>query len=117
MNHKIIGSQAEAQCLKYLQAAGLTLIRSNFYSRFGEIDLIMQDKKDIVFVEVKMRFASYQAAAFSVNVHKQKNMLLTAKYFILKHYKQEPSCRFDAVLLVKLNNQITWVKNVLVLGW
>ena len=50
MNSK--GQEAEEIAAKYLKAQGLKLITSNYRSRFGEIDLIMQDGESLVFIEV-----------------------------------------------------------------
>lgn len=108
-----IGIDAENMALDYLQQQGLKLLYRNFYSRFGEIDLIMQDKKDIVFVEIKMRSSSYENAVESITPAKQKRLTLTAKYFFLKHYKSEPCCRFDALLLEGFS-RITWIKNIII---
>jgi putative endonuclease len=112
MCSRMIGTSAEFRSLEYLNNKGLILLHRNFYSRFGEIDLIMQDKQDIVFVEVKMRSSRYANVAYSITPSKQKKLILTAKYYIFKNCSQEPNCRFDAVLLVGFN-QIIWLKNII----
>ncbi len=112
MCSRVIGTNAEVIGLEYLKKQGLILLHRNFYSKFGEIDLIMRDKQDIVFVEVKMRSSCYEDAAVSITKSKQKKIMLTAKYFILKNYKEEPSCRFDAILLSGFN-QVVWLKNII----
>jgi putative endonuclease len=50
-----LGNQAEKVALSYLEQHGLTLIKKNYQTRLGEIDLIMKDGKSIVFVEVRLR--------------------------------------------------------------
>ena len=47
------GRMAEDMALRYLQKHDLTLLTRNFRSRFGEIDLIMQEKNTIIFIEVR----------------------------------------------------------------
>ena len=47
------GKTAEDQACDYLQRKGLRLIEKNYTCRLGEIDLIMEDKHHIVFVEVR----------------------------------------------------------------
>ena len=49
------GEQGEAQALAYLQQQGLQLISQNYRCRSGEIDIIMQDGQELVFIEVKYR--------------------------------------------------------------
>ena len=112
-NSRAIGIDAENIALNYLLEQGLKLLHRNFYSRFGEIDLIMQDKKDIVFIEIKMRASSYENAVESITPAKQKKLTLTAKYYFLKHHRSEPCCRFDALLLEGFS-KITWLKNIMI---
>lgn len=111
-SHKLIGKLAEQLALKYLSDQGLKLVISNFYSRFGEIDLIMHDQQDLVFVEVKKR-ETFAQANESITLTKQKKMIKTAKYYLLT-LKQEVSCRFDALLINKVD-EIKWLKNVIIL--
>lgn len=51
----IIGQQAEAEARDYLEQQGLIFISQNYRCRSGEIDIIMQDGAELVFVEVKFR--------------------------------------------------------------
>ena len=49
------GQFAEQKACQFLQQKGLTLIEKNYRCRNGEIDLIMLDKDQLVFVEVRFR--------------------------------------------------------------
>ncbi|PJC05436.1 MAG: YraN family protein, partial [Gallionellales bacterium CG_4_9_14_0_8_um_filter_55_61] len=44
------GAQAERWAAEYLLHQGLKAVTQNYRSRFGEIDLIMQDGSALVFV-------------------------------------------------------------------
>ena len=70
---------------------------AGYHSRFGEIDLIVQNKKYIVFVEVKLRKnASFAAAREYVNRRKQDRIRVTASMYL----SQNPSSlqpRFDII--------------------
>jgi putative endonuclease len=88
----------------------LKLITNNYRCRLGEIDLILQDKETLVFVEVRMRSSShFGGAATSIDARKQAKLIHTAQHYLatLKHI---PPCRFDAVLLSTPDN-IEWIKN------
>lgn len=50
-----IGYDAETQALKYLQNQGYRLVARNWHCRYGELDLIMWDGEELVFVEVRSR--------------------------------------------------------------
>jgi len=57
----------------YLLNSDLVFIEANFYSRFGEIDLIMKDGDVWVFVEVKYRKSDRFGSPFAlVSLSKQK---------------------------------------------
>ncbi|MGH8161813.1 MAG: YraN family protein, partial [Gammaproteobacteria bacterium] len=49
------GERAETLAAARLQACGLKLLARNQRSRFGEIDLVMEDGATLVFVEVRYR--------------------------------------------------------------
>lgn len=109
--YKMIGSSAETKALEYLQKQGLVLIQHNFYSRFGEIDLIMQDLDTTVFIEVKNRATGINSALESITRQKQNRLIRTAQYYLMKLGK-EINCRFDAVAISK-NEEIQWLKNII----
>lgn len=100
----------------YLLANELVFIESNFYSRFGEIDLIMREGNVWVFVEVKYRKYDRFGSPFAlVSLGKQKKIIKTAKYYLLKKQLNEYNSyfRYDVVGLTGPadNPQITWLKN------
>lgn len=104
------GAQAEQLAADYLQRQGLRLIAKNYRSRFGEIDLILYDKKVLVFVEVRLRRnADFGGAAASIDERKQAKLITTAQQY-LTTLPTIPPCRFDAVLLDG-NGQIEWLKH------
>lgn len=104
------GAQAEDAAMQYLQQHGLKLVTRNYRSRFGEIDLIAQDRETLVFVEVRMRSGKdFGGAAASIDARKQSKIIRTAQHYLstLAHI---PPCRFDAVLLSPPDN-IEWIRN------
>ena len=113
---RIIGQSAELLACEYLQKHGLILMHRNYYSRFGEIDIIMQDKNDanaVVFVEVKERKAGISHALESITPSKQRKMVKAANFFLLK-IGYDINCRFDAVA-IDGNDNIEWLKNIITL--
>jgi putative endonuclease len=105
------GAAAEQLAATYLQSQGLKLLASNYRCRFGEIDLIMRDGKETVFVEVRLRsHTAFGGAAASITAAKQQKLTRTAEHYLMEH--GAGPCRFDAVLLDSLTtNNITWLKN------
>ncbi len=94
-----IGQQAEDMALAWLQTQGLRLIARNYHSRYGEIDLILLDRKTLVFVEVRYRRSRrHGSAAESVTRQKQARLLNTAACF-LRDYRHDGPSRFDVAAL------------------
>ena len=55
MNTREIGYQGEKRAVDYLKSIGYEIIKTNFYTKFGEIDIIAKEETCIIFVEVKYR--------------------------------------------------------------
>lgn len=109
------GDKVERFVEAYLKKQGLKTIERNFYSRYGEIDLIMQDQKHLVFIEVRFRAnTSHGSGAESVNYVKQQKIIKTAHFFLQQAKKyQQLDCRFDVVSVTLTNKSLSadWLKN------
>jgi putative endonuclease len=108
-----LGLNAEQLALDFLLKQGLGLIQTNFYSRFGEIDLIMLDEDAHVFIEVRKRHQGLAIAGESISLNKQAKLIKTAQYYLTTR-GYEINCRFDAIL-VDSNHNIKWLKNIITL--
>ena len=107
-----LGNAGEQQALTYLMEQGLQLIEKNLRRKFGEIDLIMQDRTTLVFIEVRSRAKGrFGGAAASVTAAKQRRLVLAAHAY-LKRYIQLPECRFDVVAID--GGALSWLKDVIV---
>lgn len=108
---QISGQIGEDDALAYLQQQGLTLVERNFRCKGGEIDLVMQVKDTLVFVEVRKRAdRDHGGAAASVTPAKQKRLIIAAHIF-LQRYKMQPACRFDVVAID--GNEMSWLKDAI----
>lgn len=107
------GDLHEQNALDYLKGKGLKLLDSNHHSRHGEIDLIMQDKDTLVFIEVRYRRdKSFGGAALSVTPAKQRKIALTALQYIQRKGKSEMPCRFDVIAITGDNgDKSQWIKS------
>jgi len=105
------GRLAEDRALAYLQTQGLVLIKRNFRSRRGEIDLIMRDADTLVFVEVRQRRSrEFGDAAASITAVKRARLGRCAEFF-LQRYPSASSCRFDAVCID--GEALTWLRHII----
>lgn len=98
---KQIGNSGEIRAVNFLKAKGYEVIETNFRTRTGEIDIIAVMGEVIVFVEVKTLLeGNLEILAKELNTQKQKRILETAKYFLLKHRKYSNNfVRFDVVVI------------------
>ena len=104
------GNAAEDQVLDYLVGRNLRLVTRNYSCRAGEIDLIMKDGAQLVFVEVRYRArADFGSALESVTPAKQRKLVTAAQHY-LQRSGQTPACRFDVVGMDQ-ERRIHWVKN------
>jgi len=97
MDSRKRGEWGEHIALDYLQKRGYDLLESGFRCRFGEIDLILKDKNFLIFAEVKTRKnADFAHAREFVSRSKQKKIIATANYWLLKR-PTELQPRFDVI--------------------
>lgn len=95
MNRGETGKKGEQLTAEYLIKNGCAVVKRNYRSRFGEIDIISQTNEYIIFTEVKTRKdASAVSPAEAVDIHKQKRIILTAQDYLSK-YETELQPRFD----------------------
>jgi putative endonuclease len=118
LNKNNAGLQAEKLAATFLASHGLKLVAQNYHCRFGEIDLIMQDAKTLVFVEVKLRTSNqFGGAAASITPQKQQKIILTAQHYLQTQKSVDVPCRFDAILIQGTSlkptdlQQIEWIRN------
>ena len=110
------GAHYEALALAYLRNQGLTLVHANYRCKLGEIDLVMQDAKGLVFVEVRYRQKpSHGSAIATVDYRKQQKVRNAARQFLLYHrLHDQVCCRFDVVGLETSSTGTTvvrWIQN------
>ncbi len=96
---QVRGKRGESQALDYLRRQGMALVMRNYRCRGGELDLIMRDGANLVFVEVRARSsARFGGAAASVTAAKRRRMTIAAAHYLMIHRIDAP-CRFDVVTL------------------
>lgn len=95
--NKLSGAWGEALAAEYLRKKRYKLVAAGFHCRYGEIDLIVQDKHFLVFVEVKLRKSGDFARAMEyVDRRKQDKIRVTASMYLSQNpTRLQP--RFDVV--------------------
>ena len=94
---KLLGAWGEAAAAEYLRKKHYRILATGYHSRFGEIDLIVKDKRYLVFVEVKLRKSpKFASAREYVDRRKQDKIRLTASIY-LSEYPCQLQPRFDVI--------------------
>lgn len=116
-NTRELGNSGEDTALRYLREQGLELVARNFRCKFGEIDLIMRDNAQLIFVEVRWRSdGSHGGAAASVTAIKQRRLRRTAQAYLQSKYRHLPRCRFDLLAIDGVPEQggrIQWLQDII----
>lgn len=91
------GAWGENLAAEYLRKKHYRIVAAGYRSRFGEIDLIAQNRKFLVFVEVKLRKTdNFAMAREYVNAAKQNRIRTTAALYLSENPTQlQP--RFDVI--------------------
>ena len=109
MNRK--GVDSEALAADFLRDRGLTILERNYRCRLGEIDLVARDGATTVFVEVRRRASrAFGGAAESITPAKRAKLIRAARHY-LSRLRDEPRCRFDALLIDGEPPRIDWIRD------
>ena len=110
---KDFGNWGEQRAAEYLEAQGCRILQRNFrLGQLGEIDLIVDDRGTLVFVEVKTQStASMGDAATWVTPRKQRQLGKIALAYLTFNKIQNRDCRFD-VVAVSQSSQGVQIKHI-----
>ncbi len=107
------GYRGEKLCAFYLRVKGYKILAHRYRTPWGEIDIIAQKQKTLIFIEIKTR-KDYQSGVESLQPKQQQRIQDAALYY-LSHFPRRndsylPACRFD-VLICQRFLRITHLKN------
>ncbi len=106
--------------MNFLRERGLKVVSRNFRCRLGELDIVMEDDRDLVFVEVRLRNdARFGDAMASITAAKRQRLVKAARAFLQRNprYHSYP-CRFDVVAVHGHGRgmQLTWLRHAFAVG-
>lgn len=100
---KKLGNKGENEACKFLEKNEFKILKKNYRSRYGEIDIIAEDGDYIVLVEVKTKIIFDQGSPEEmVDSHKQKKLLLLARE--LQSIYPNNNIRIDVIAIDYSNN-------------
>lgn len=101
------GNRGEDIAVRFLQDAGFSILERNYKNKsgraLGEIDIVAEERGELVFVEVKAREAKPGKEAFpeeNITAGKLRKLARIAEGYIREKKRESSPYRFDAVLIV-----------------
>jgi len=102
------GNLAEDKACEYLLEYGYIILERNFYSRFGEIDIIATKNEVLHFIEVKSG-NDYEKAIQNITPKKLSKLIKTGDIYINKN-KLNIEFVYDAIIVTP--KSIEFVENI-----
>ncbi len=109
MDHKKLGRRGEWVALGLLAIKGYRPRHRNWRGAGGEVDLVVERRGEIVFVEVKTRSTDlYGGAAAAVDARKQKILTRASSAYLSLFGLWDRPCRFDIVAIERIKSFPFW---------
>jgi len=102
------GNLAEDKACGFLDENGFMIVERNFYSRFGEIDIIASKDEVLHFIEVKSGL-DYESAIQNITPQKISKIIKTANVYMKKN-ALDVDFMIDAVVVTPKG--VTYVDNI-----
>lgn len=110
-HNKTAGREGEILALDYLLNIGLILKEQNFQIWGGEIDLVMKDKDEYVFVEVKSRYSDEIPFEDLISAKKLRTLERAAELWFRKNKLDGVDWRIDFVGVDLSTKEVDWIKD------
>lgn len=100
IRHLALGESGEEMAAKYLLSLGMKIVDRRVRMRYGEIDLIVRDGREWVFVEVKTRTVGRTGSASEAfTLRKAGRMRKAVVEYVQRHALQDQAIRCDLVAI------------------
>lgn len=113
-NTTAIGDEAEVLACQYLSKLGFKIVIRNYRNRFCEIDIIVQNKQFICFVEVRYRSTkAFGGGIGSVAYHKQRRLINSAEYWLSENQQYSNLQPRIDIIAIDHNKNIEYIENAI----
>lgn len=108
----ITGKEGEDIASDYLIQNGYKILKRNFYTRQGEIDIIAKEKDEYVFIEVKTRKnKQYGQPIDAIDKNKMKHIKRAISYYLYINKLENKFIRIDVIEIKYIKNKI-YIKHI-----
>lgn len=110
-----LGASGEEIASCFLKENGYKILKKNYKTKFGEIDIIAKDEDTFAFIEVKTRYSDrFGSPVEALSKSKQRHISKVALWFLKENNLWDRKARFDVVSVVyssKDNPKLELIKN------
>ncbi len=109
MDRRELGRRGEWVAMALLLLKGYRPRHRNWRGAGGELDLVVEKRREIVFVEVKARTTDlFGGAVAAVDAHKRRILTRTSSAYLSRHGLWDRPCRFDIVTVERRRSFPFW---------
>jgi len=101
------GNISEQKAVDFLETLFFEIVERNFYSRFGEIDIIA--KKDNIFHFIEVKSGKNFQSIYNVTPKKLQKIIKTINFYIKKHNITFP---YQIDIITIDNGKIEFLENI-----
>ena len=99
-NNVSIGKDGEDIAAGFLKKNGYRILKRNYRTKLGEIDIIAREKDTLCFVEVKARSSlDFGAPQEAISISKQRQLSKVALAFLKERNLFDNKSRFDVICI------------------
>ncbi|KUG04639.1 hypothetical protein ASZ90_018000 [hydrocarbon metagenome] len=97
---KQLGKHGEERAASYLKKKGYMIIKTNYFTRYGELDIVCEKSGEIIFVEVKTRKTTrYGTPEESITYQKIQHIKKAAIIYLNECKQAYRGIRFDVITI------------------
>lgn len=110
---RVNGIDAEHRAMLFLEKEKLTFVTANYRCRMGEIDLVMKEKEQLIFVEVKSRQnEDYGHAAEYVTKTKRVKLEKAINHYLLANQLNPYNTDYRMDVVAITGDKIDWFQAI-----
>jgi putative endonuclease len=113
------GQQGEALARHHLKQLGYTIVTTNWHCASGELDIVAQHHEQLVFVEVRTRYAETTEVPFStLNPAKLARVTAAVHHYLEAHQLADMAWRIDVIAIAMSRSREPILEHIEdALGW
>jgi len=96
---RLLGQKGEDIAVNFLKKRGYKIVDRNWSNQYGEIDIIAENKNNLVFIEVKSKNKNQILPETKIDFLKKKKLIKMIKFYLTKNNFLERNFQIDIVVV------------------